>query len=151
MLAGIVLNNTIPRIWPKLPWPQGTNTIGLFSEVSLGLFLSISLMSLKLWILFSLAGPILLLMTIQILTVVAFSAFIVFRSLGKDYDAVVITAGFVGISLGATPTAMVNMSAVTKNYGNSMKAFLVIPLIGAFFLDIMNAFVIQLFLTILGS
>jgi ESS family glutamate:Na+ symporter len=75
-----------------------------------------------------------------------FAYFIVFRIAGRDYDAAVITAGFAGLGLGATPVGMANMRAITTKYGASTKAFLVIPLLGAFFIDITNAFVIQFFM-----
>ena len=77
-----------------------------------------------------------------------FAYWVVFRIIGKDYDASVITAGVVGFGLGATPVGIANMRAVTGKYGPSPKAFLVVPLIGAFFLDIINAFVIQMYLAL---
>ena len=74
-----------------------------------------------------------------------FATFVVFRIAGRDYDAAVMTGGFVGLGLGATPVALANMEAVTRHYGPSTKAFIVIPLIGAFFIDLLNAGVIQFF------
>ena len=71
--------------------------------------------------------------------------FLVFRAMGRDYDASVISAGFVGLGLGATPVAIANMDAVTRRFGPSPKAFLVVPLVGAFFIDILNALIIKLF------
>jgi ESS family glutamate:Na+ symporter len=115
----------------------------LVSDYSLGLFLSISLMSLQLWTLIDLALPIVLLLLAQVLVVSLFTIFIVFRVLGKTYDAAIISSGYAGLALGATPTAIANMTAVTKKYGASPQAFIVIPLIGAFFIDIANALVIQ--------
>ena len=69
----------------------------------------------------------------------------VFRVMGRDYDACVISAGFVGLGLGATPIAIANMEAVTRRFGASPKAFLVVPLVGAFFIDILNALIIKFF------
>ena len=77
---------------------------------------------------------------------VCFAYFVVFRVMGKDYDAAVITAGFAGLGLGATPVGMANMRAVTTKYAHSAKAFLVIPLLGAFFIDIVNAIVLQIYM-----
>jgi ESS family glutamate:Na+ symporter len=72
--------------------------------------------------------------------------FVVFRLMGRDYDAAVMSAGYAGLALGATPTAIANMTAVTEKFGASPKAFIIVPLVGAFFIDIANAFVIQFLL-----
>jgi ESS family glutamate:Na+ symporter len=109
-----------------------------------------SLMSLQLWTLIDLALPIILLLAAQVLIVSLFTVFVVFRVLGKTYDAAIMSAGYVGLALGATPTAIANMTAVTKKYGASPLAFIVIPLIGAFFIDIANAIIIQVMLSWFG-
>jgi ESS family glutamate:Na+ symporter len=83
---------------------------------------------------------------VQMALITLFTVFIVFRLAGKDYDASVMAAGFAGLGMGATPVGIANMNAVTSKYGPSTKAFLIIPLVGAFFLDIANAFVIKFFL-----
>lgn len=147
LFGGIVLTNTVPLIWKKMPWPTGTPTLALVSDFSLGLFLAMSLMSLQLWTLIDLALPILLLLAAQVIMALLFTIFIVFRVLGKNYDAAIISSGYIGLTLGATPTAIANMTAVTKKFGPSPQAFIVVPLIGAFFIDISNAFIIQMFLT----
>ena len=100
-------------------------------------------MSLQLWTLVDLAAPILLLLLAQLVLTVLFTVFVVFKLLGSDYDAAVISSGYAGRALGATPTAIANMTAVTKKFGASPKAFIVIPLIGAFFIDIANAVIIH--------
>ena len=146
LFCGILLTNTIPLIFKKISWPSGSTSLALLSEISLGLFLSMSLMSLQLWTLVDLAGPMLLILLIQAVSVVAFSIFVVFRLMGKNYDAAVISAGFLGITLGATPTAVISMTAVSKKFGPSPLAFLIIPMVGAFFLDLANSLVITLFL-----
>lgn len=133
LFGGIILTNTLPVIWKKLPWPTGSSSLALISDFCLGLFLAMSLMSLQLWALVDLAFPILLLLTAQVIMVIFFTIFIVFRALGKNYDAAVIASGYAGLALGATPTAIANMTAVTKKYGASPQAFIVIPLVGAFF------------------
>ena len=100
-------------------------------------------MSLELWTLAAVAGPLLVVLTLQVLAMILICRFLVFPVLGRDYDAAVIGAGFIGLSLGATPTAVANMSALTHRYGASAKAFLVVPLVGAFFVDLLNAVVIS--------
>jgi ESS family glutamate:Na+ symporter len=104
-----------------------------------------SLMSMQLWVLNQAAGPILLVLTAQVLVMTLFAVYVVFRVMGRDYDACVIVAGFTGLGLGATPVGIANMNAITSKYGPSPKAFLVIPLVGAFFIDIVNALVIKFF------
>lgn len=147
LFVGIVLTNTIPLIFKKIPWPTGKPTLALISDFSLSLFLSLSLMSLQLWTLIDLALPILFLLLAQVIIVALFTIFIIFPLLGKTYDAAVISSGYIGLALGATPTAIANMTAVTKKFGASPQAFIVVPLIGAFFIDIANAIIINILLT----
>jgi len=104
-------------------------------------------MSLQLWTLLDLAGPIILLLIAQVVVVTAFVVFVVFRFVNRTYDAAVMAAGYAGLALGATPTAIANMTAVTEKHGASPQAFLVIPLVGAFFIDIANSFVINFLLS----
>ena len=107
-------------------------------------------MSMKLWSLSGAAGPILIVLMIQTLVITLFVVFVVFRVMGRDYDACVISAGFVGLGLGATPVAIANMDAVTRHFGASRKAFLVVPLVGAFFIDILNAVIIKFFIALIS-
>jgi ESS family glutamate:Na+ symporter len=100
----------------------------------------------QLWTLVDLAGPILAILAAQTALTVAFALLIVFRVMGGNYDAAVVSAGFGGYALGATPTAIANMSAVTQRYGASHLAFITVPLVGAFFIDLVNAALIPLFL-----
>ena len=120
--------------------------MALIAEVSLGTFLAMSLMSMQLWTLISLAGPILTVLTAQFLIAVAINLFVVFPAMGRNYDAAVVCSGFGGISLGSTPTAMANMSAVAQRYGSSHLAFIIVPLVCAFFIDLVNALLIPFFL-----
>ncbi len=150
LFAGIVLTNTIPFLFPKVSWPTGTPTLALLSDLSLSMFLAMSLMSLQLWTLLGLGAPLLLLLAAQVIVVVLFVVFVVFNAMGRDYDAAVMSAGYVGLALGATPTAIANMTAVTKTFGPSAKAFIVVPLVGAFFIDIANALIIQNLLNWIG-
>ena len=145
MLVGIVITN----LSDTFKFQIHPRTIDKFGEVSLNIFLAMSLMSMKLWSLAGAAGPILLVLMAQMLMITLFAVFIVFRVMGRDYDASVISSGFVGLGLGATPVAIANMDAVTTRFGPSPKAFLVVPLVGAFFIDIMNAFVIKGFIGVI--
>jgi ESS family glutamate:Na+ symporter len=149
LFSGIVLTNIIPVILPKLECPAGTPTLSLVSELSLGLFLAISLMSMRLWTIADFLGPIMFVMLAQVTAVILYVVFVVYRLMGSNYEAAVIASGFTGLSLGATPTAIANMAAVTKHYGAAPLAFIIIPLIGAFFVDITNSIVIQTFLNLL--
>ncbi len=146
LFAGILLTNTVPLMFKKMRWPTGTSSLALVSDLSLSLFLAMSLMSLQLWTLVDLAGPILLLLLAQVVLITFFVVVILFRVLGHNYDAAVMSAGYAGLAMGATPTAIANMTAVTKKFGASPKAFIVVPLVGAFFIDIANAFIIQFML-----
>ncbi|MGI0483260.1 sodium/glutamate symporter [Geminocystis sp. CENA526] len=150
LLAGIILTNTIPLIFKRFPWPTDTPSLALISDVSLGLFLAMSLMSLQLWTLTEIGISIVILLVAQFLMSIIYSILIVFPIMGKNYNAAVITSGYLGLSLGATPTAMANMTAVTEKFGASTQAFIIVPLVGAFFIDIANAFVIQRFLNLLS-
>ena len=143
LFGGIILTNTIPYFFKKVAWPTGTPTLALISDLSLGLFLSMSLMSLQLWTLIDLAVPIFILLLAQVLIISVFVIFVVFRVLGKDYEAAIMSAGYAGLALGATPTAIANMTAVSKKYGAAPKAFITVPLVGAFFIDISNSVIIQ--------
>ena len=115
-----------------------TPALALIAEVSLAVFLAMSLMSMELSSLASLAGPLFFVLPVQVALAIAFALFVAFPALGRNYDAAVICAGLMGFGLGATPTAMAKMTAVTQRHGASHVAFLVVPLVGAFFLDLLN-------------
>ena len=142
MFVGIVITNGCDLAKIELHKPS----ISLCSDVSLQLFLAMSLMSLQLWSLGGAFGPLLIILIVQIGVMAVFARFVIFPAMGRDYDAAVIAAGFAGLGLGATPVGIANMHAVTEKYGASQKAFLIVPLVGAFFLDIANAAIIQAFL-----
>lgn len=129
--------------------PLSKGVVDGFGEVSLNVFLSMSMMSIQLWTLAAGAAAIMLVLIAQVLLMTVFAALVVFRVMGRNYDAAVMAAGFTGLGLGATPVAIANMDAVTRRYGPSPKAFLVIPLIGAFFIDLLNATVIKLFINVI--
>lgn len=150
LFGGIILTNFIPKLMPKVNWPSGSRALALISDLALGMFLAMSLMSLQLWTLTEVAGPVLGILGVQFVIAFLFVLFVVFRVMGRDYEAAVICSGFGGFSLGATPTAMANMTAVTKRYGAAHKAFIVVPLVGGFFVDLANAIIINLFLDWFG-
>ncbi|MFL9998356.1 sodium/glutamate symporter [Paraburkholderia sediminicola] len=143
LFVGVVLRNGL-----AVPgWYQVFElAVSLLGNVSLGLFLAIALMSLRLGDLASLALPLLAILIVQAIAMAIYAIFITFRVMGRNYDAAVIAAGHCGFGLGATPTAIANMQAITERFGPSHLAFLVVPMVGAFFIDIANAIVIKLFL-----
>jgi ESS family glutamate:Na+ symporter len=142
LLVGIVLTNTVPRLSPRILWPTRTRALALVSDLSLNVFLAMSLMSMQLWTLGGLGIALVIVLAIQTVAAVAYIIFVVFPFMGKNYEAAVISAGFTGISLGATPTAIANMTAVTKAHGAAARAFIILPLVSAFFIDIANAIAI---------
>lgn len=145
LFVGVVLRNGLSA----LGWHQVfEREVSVLGNVSLSLFLAIALMSLKLWDLAALALPIFILLAAQALMMALFAIFVTFRVMGSNYDAAVLAAGHCGFGLGATPTAIANMQAVTQRYGPSQIAFLVVPMVGAFFVDITNAIVIKLYLAL---
>jgi ESS family glutamate:Na+ symporter len=115
-------------------------------DVALNIFLVVALMSLRLWELAAIALPLLAILVGQVLLTAAGSALVVYRLMGKDYDAAVMSTGFVGFVLGTTANALVNMRALAQRYGPAPRAFLVVPLVGALFIDFVNALIITLFL-----
>ncbi|KPJ91772.1 MAG: glutamate permease [Gammaproteobacteria bacterium SG8_15] len=149
LFAGILITNLRPKKFPRITgtdWPTRTPAMALVADISLGTFLAMSLMSMQLWTLIDLAGPIFAILAAQVIVAVLVILFAVFPAMGRNYNAAVISAGFAGYSMGATPTAMANMSAVTQRYGASHMAFIIVPLVGAFFIDLVNALMIQFFL-----
>jgi len=149
LFAGILITNLRPKKFPRITgtdWPSRTPAMALVADISLGTFLAMSLMSMQLWTLIDLAGPIFAILAAQVVVAVLVILFAVFPAMGRNYNAAVISAGFAGYSMGATPTAMANMSAVTQRYGASHMAFIIVPLVGAFFIDLVNALMIQFFL-----
>lgn len=149
LFAGIVMTNLVPKKLPRVTgteWPTRKPAVAMVADISLGTFLAMSLMSMQLWNLVDLAGPLVAILAAQFAVAVLVNIFIVFPAMGKTYDAAVVCSGFGGISLGSTPTAMANMSAVTKQHGASRLAFIIVPLVCAFFIDLANAMLIPLFL-----
>ena len=143
LFVGVILRNSLSALGLYQVFEREVSVLG---NVSLSLFLAIALMSLKLWDLAALALPIFILLVAQTLVMALYAIFVTFRVMGSNYDAAVLAAGHCGFGLGATPTAIANMQAVTQRYGPSQIAFLVVPMVGAFFIDIINVIVIKLYL-----
>ena len=117
--------------------------------ICLSLFLGIAMITLKLWQLAALALPLVILLSVQVLLMFIFARFIVFNVMGRDYDAAVLAAGTCGLGMGATPNAMANMQAICDRYAPSVKAYLIIPLIGSLFADFLNSLIITFFINLL--
>lgn len=141
--TGVVLRNTLDYIFGVKVFDRA---IDVFGNAGLSIYLAMALLSLKLWELTDLAAPLMVILAVQTVVMALYAAFVTFRIMGKNYDAAVLAAGHCGFGMGATPTAVANMQAITNQYGPSHKAFLIVPLVGAFFIDIINAFMIQGFI-----
>lgn len=120
-------------------------------NICLSVFLGMAMVSLKLWELESLALPLVVMLVAQVVAMVLIAYFVAFNMLGRDYDAAVLVAGICGFGLGATPNAMANMSAVCYKYHYSVKPFLIVPIIGAMFVDLINTGFITMFLNWIGA
>lgn len=142
MFLGIVITNTLELLKVEVDH----RPIQLAGDLSLQLFLGMSLISLPLLSLQGALGLISLVMLAQALVITVFTVWVVFPLLGRSYDAACIGSGFIGMGLGATPVGIANMNALTSRFGPSPKAYLVIPLLGAFFIDIANATLVQILL-----
>jgi len=145
LIAGILIRNVAGRLFPWLAWPGQEQGLALISDIALGMFLVMALMGLRIWELQGAVVFLTVVMALQILMSVLFTVFVVFRLMGKDYEAAVISAGFGGITLGSTATAIVNMTAVAKQHGAAHRAFLLVPLVCGFFIDLANAIAINFF------
>ena len=145
LIAGIMLGNVKPEVEPKLDWEGSDHGLTLLSYVSLGLFYTMTLMNLQLWTAGGFFLFVLVVIGAQVLVTVGYIYFFVFRIMGRDYEAAVISAGFAGIALGSTATTMAIMSAVAKQYGRAHKAFVIVPLACGIFIDIINSLSIALF------
>lgn len=145
LAGGVFVRNVLTHFFN---FDMFDRAIEVFGNAALSLFLAMALLSLRLWELTSLAVPVLVILTVQVIVMMLYSAFITFRVMGGNYDAIVLTAGHCGFGLGATPTAIANMQAITDRYGSSHKAFLIVPMVGAFFVDLINTAILQIFMNI---
>ena len=145
LLFGVVVTNFIDF---SKRYRISKTCLDLWGTMGLSIFLTMALMSLKIWELENLAGTMLLLIILQATLLMFFTYFVTFRIMGKNYDAAIIAGGHCGFGLGATPTAVANMESLVARHGPSPQAFLVVPLVGAFFIDITNAVIIQFYLSL---
>lgn len=132
MFVAIIVRNVMDKLQMKYFDLKSTNMIG---DISLGIFLSMALMSIQLWQLADMALPLVLIILAQVIFMILFTVFVAFKLLGKNFDAAVMAGGLAGHGLGATPNAIANMDAITRKYGPSPTAFLIIPIVGAFLVD----------------
>ena len=145
MLVAAFIRNTTDMAGKEIPMEE-ISTIGSFS---LSLFLGLAMMGLKLWELADLAVPMVVMLVAQTVLMMVYAYFVVFNLLGKNYDAAVMTSGFCGFGMGATPNAMANMQAITQKYGPAPTAYFVVPLVGSLFIDFMNTIIITSFFNLL--
>lgn len=144
MLIAALFRNILDGMGKEVP----SEEISIIGNISLAVFLSIALMTMRLWDLASLAVPLVVMLLVQTIIVALYAYFITFRVMGKDYDACVMSTGHCGFGLGATPNAMANMETFTTANGPSPRAFLVVPLVAAFFIDLTNAVLITAFINL---
>ena len=147
LFFGVLLRNVLTNAFKVNMFDRA---IDVFGNASLSLFLGIALLNLKLWTLLDIAVPMLIILAVQTFVMCTYAYFVTFRLMGADYDAAVLCAGHCGFGLGATPTAVANMQSVTERFGPSHKAFLIVPMVGAFFIDFINAFILTTFIGFLG-
>ena len=145
LFAGVIVRNAIA---PAIRLPVSDASVDLVGSTALALFLAMTMATIRLWELAALAGPLMAIVAAQAGFAVVYAILIVYRAMGRDYEAAVATAGFLGFSMGATATAIANMQAVSNRYGPAPVAFLVVPLTGAFFIDLANALVLTGALTL---
>ncbi|WP_370597108.1 sodium/glutamate symporter [Rodentibacter rarus] len=145
LFTGVIIRNALAHIFK---FRVADSAIDVLGSVGLSIFLAIALMSLKLWELAGLATDVLIILAIQVAFMAFFAIYVTYRAMGKDYDAIVLSAGHCGFGLGATPTAVANMQAITSRFGASHKAFLIVPMVGAFFIDLINASLLKVFFAI---
>lgn len=145
MLLGVGLRNALELAGVK--WVK-TEIIDTMASVTLGIFLALAMMSLNLIELASAAGPMLVILSVQVVVMVLFAWFITFHFTGRDFDAAVIAGGHCGFGLGATPNAVANMKVLVEKFGPAPRAFLVVPIVGAFLIDFVNATNITIFLNL---
>ena len=146
LFFGVLLRNVLTRGFSVNMFDRA---IDVFGNASLSLFLGIALLNLKLWQLLDLALPMLIILAVQTFVMCSYAYFVTFRLMGSNYDAAVLSAGHCGFGMGATPTAVANMQSVTERFGPSHKAFLIVPMVGAFFIDFINAFILTTFISLL--
>ena len=145
MIIAVIIRNACDAMNKELP----LDAIDASATVCLNIFLSLALMTLKLWQLIDLALPMICILAVETVVMFIVARFVIYNVMGHDYDAAVLVAGFCGFGMGATPNAMANMGAIVEKFGPSPKAFLVVPIVGGMFVDFTNAAILTVFLNIL--
>ncbi|MCG9731440.1 sodium/glutamate symporter [Shewanella sp. Isolate13] len=140
LFLGVVITNLTEM---TRGYKMNNECVDILGTVALSLFLAMALMSLKLWEIFDLAIPLLIILMVQTVVLACFAYFVTFKVMGSNYDAAVMAGGHCGFGMGATPTAVMNMGALVSRNGPSPQAFMVVPIVGAFFIDIVNLVVLQ--------
>lgn len=147
MVVGVAIRNLLPFAGLRLD----DRASDLISTVCLSLFLVTTMMALNLVEVALSAGPFVLMIAAQVVFIVLYTVFVCFRFMGRDYEAAVSSAALIGFSMGSTATAMANMQTITARYGPAPQSYLIVPLAGAFFIDLMNAVVLTLTLPLIGG
>lgn len=142
LFGGVVLRNVLTMVFK---FNMFDRAIDVFGNASLSLFLAMALLNLKLWELAGMAGPVTVILAVQVVVMVLYATFVTYTVMGRNYDSAVLVAGHCGFGLGATPTAVANMQSVTERFGSSHKAFLIVPMVGAFFVDFVNMAILTTF------
>ena len=146
LAAGCIVRNFCDAKQIELPDEE----IEMTGNITLQLFLSMAMMSMKLWELVDLAVPMIVTLLLQTVLCGLFAYFVIYNIMGRDYDAAVMASGVCGFGLGATPNAIANMSAVVSRYGPAPRAFLIVPIVGSMIADVVNSSVITVFMNIFG-
>ena len=146
LFAGVVIRNILTSAFKVNMFDRA---IDVFGNASLSLFLAMALLNLKLWELTGLAGPVTIILAVQTVVMILYATFATYVFMGRDYDAAVLAAGHCGFGLGATPTAVANMQSIAQTFGPSHKAFLIVPMVGAFFVDLINAAILSGFVNVI--
>ena len=146
LFAGVVIRNVLTATFKVNMFDRA---IDVFGNASLSLFLAMALLNLKLWELTGLAVPVTIILAVQTVVMILYATFVTYVFMGRDYDSAVLAAGHCGFGLGATPTAVANMQSITQTFGPSHKAFLIVPMVGAFFVDLLNAAILSGFVSVI--
>lgn len=144
MMLGVAIRNLVPFAGIRMD----DRASDLISGVCLSLFLVMTMMALNLVEVALAAGPFLVIIAAQVVAIAAYVIYVCFRFMGRDYEAAVTSAAFIGFNMGSTATAMANMQAITNKYGPAPQSYLIVPLSGAFFIDLMNAFLLTVILAL---
>lgn len=146
MLVGAIIRNVADMQGKEIPMEE----ISSLGGAALSVFLGMAMIGMKLWQLAELAVPLVVMLLAQTILMFVYANFVVFNVLGKSYDAAVMTSGFCGFGMGATPNAMANMQAITSQHGPAPTAYMVVPLVGSLFIDFVNASILTGFINFLG-